>query len=278
MKKLLGHYTNLSALESILQKIELIFGSFNQTNDPYENRNLEFTIWGEEDFYDSSLFIAEGQLRKPFKLLCFSISNEIEFFYKRPRMWSQYANNHHGCCLILDKDKFDKKFKSLKVDKSIKSKSPVAYTLDKSERGISQLCRALSYLLKEKDSDLKKITDFLFEARKLFLYSKMQDWEQENEYRYCIYTEYNHDIFIDITSSLSEIILGEKVSPLYRKMLYKWGEEKNIKVSYIWWENGFPNKTLLNTDYYKTIDDIEKNKIKVLIPQIPNGKNKKGQH
>lgn len=275
MNELLGHYTNLSSLESILQKIELKYGSFDRTNDPYENRNLEFTIRGG----DSSLFIDDGQLRKPFKLLCFCISNEIDFFYKRPRMWSQYADNHCGCCLILDKDKFDKKFTLLKITKSKKSKSPVYYTLDKKEKEISVLCKILSDLFQGNDSGIKKITDCLYKAKRLFLYSKMQDWKQEKEYRYCIYTDHDHDhdIFIDISDSLREIILGEKVSPLYQEMLYKWGKERNIQVSYIWWENGFPNKILLNADYYKTLREIEKYKIQALIPQIPYVRSKKGQ-
>jgi len=273
MKELLGHYTHLSSLESILQKLELKFGSFNRTNDPYENRNLEFTIWGKDKdiSYDSSIFIDDGRLRKPFKLLCFSVSIEIDFFYKRPRMWTQYADNHHGCCLILEKDKFDKKFMSLEITKSKKSKSPVYYTLDKKEKEISILCKKLSDLFQEKDININKITDCLYKAKRLFLYSKMQDWKQENEYRYCIYTHDDHDIFLDISDSLSEIILGEMVSPLYQEMLYKWGKERNIQVSYIWWENGFPNKTHLNADYYKTREDIEKYKITAPIAQIPNG-------
>lgn len=272
MKELMGHYTKLSSLESILQKLELKFGLFNRTNDPYENKNLEFTIWDEDRSisYDSSIFIDDGRLRKPFKLLCFSVSNEIDFFYKRPRMWSQYADNHHGCCLILDKDKFDKKFMSLKITKSKKSKSSVYYTLDKKEKEISVLCKKLSDLFQENDIGIKKITDCLYKAKRLFLYSKMQDWKQEKEYRYCIYTYDDNDIFIDISDSLSEIILGEKVSPLYHEMLYKWGKKRNIQVSYIWWKNGLPDKIPLNADYYKNREDIKKYKIQALIRQLPD--------
>jgi len=270
MNNLLGHYTNLSSLEYILHEMKLKFGSFNLTNDPYENRNLEFSIWGEDGItaYDSSLFINDGKLRKPFKLLCFSVSGKIDFFYERPRMWSQYADNHNGCCLILDKNKFDGKFSALKI-KSKKSKSPVYYTLDKKKKKVSDLCEKLSGL--GQDFHIHKITDCLYKSKRLFLYSKMYDWKQEKEYRYCIYANSDSDdIFIDISDSLKEILLGEKVSPLYRDMLYKWVKGMNIKVSYIGWENGFPYKIPLNDDYYKSRDIVEKHKIEASIPQIPD--------
>ncbi len=91
MSKILGHYTGLSALELILQKRELKFGSFDKTNDPFENKQIEFTISdkiSKDVTWDSGIFFANNQLKRPFKLLCFSLSETIEYFYKRPRMWS----------------------------------------------------------------------------------------------------------------------------------------------------------------------------------------------
>jgi len=179
MSKLLGHYTNLSALERILQKRELRFGPFDQTNDPFENKNLEFTIRNKVDSdveYDSSIFIPDGQLKKPFRLLCLSISKTLHYFYKRPRMWSQYADDHRGCCLILDKDALDVQFKSLKIGEAKKSKSIVFYDLDKKENEILLFCRQLGSLRPtQKQIDVIKITDAMYDQRKLILYSKMRD-------------------------------------------------------------------------------------------------------
>lgn len=256
MNKLLGHYTNLYSLEKILEKKKLKFGPYNLTNDPFENKDLYFVIVDKKNkdiSYDSDTIFCNGQLKAPFKLLCFSVSNDIEFFYKRPRMWSQYTNNHNGCCLILDKNKFDEEFKSLKVTGCKKSKSFVHYNLDKKQNRIIDFCNKLSANGLNNNID---ISNLIYKSRKLFLYSKMQDWKMEKEYRYCIYTNNKNDILINICNSIKEIILGENVSAMYQKMLYLWSKENNIPISIIYWENGFPIKCVLDDSWYKTGKDL----------------------
>ena len=251
-KKLLGHYTNLSGLEGILQKRELRFGLFGRTNDPFENTDPEFEIRISENVTgDSSIFFDDGELRKPFRLLCFSLSDTIDYFYKKPRMWAQYADNHRGCCLILDKGKFDRTFEALCVCQSKKCRSIVHYDLQEKEDEVSGACRDLTALVPAAENvDSKKVTDYLYDKRRLFLYTKMRDWREEKEYRYCIYSHVQDDIFIDIAGSLQEIILGHKVSSFYQRMLFVWGKEKDIPVSFIFWENGFPVKIPLKDDSF----------------------------
>ncbi|OGP51449.1 MAG: hypothetical protein A2Y79_08000 [Deltaproteobacteria bacterium RBG_13_43_22] len=254
----MGHYTNLYGLEGVLQKRELRFGLFSRTNDPFENADPEFEIRISDDVTgDSSIFFDDGVLRKPFRLLCFSLSDTIDFFYKRPRMWAQYADDHRGCCLILNKVKFDLAFDALPVYQSKKCRSIVHYDLQEKEDEVSSACRDLTALVKADEKvDPQKVTDLMYEKRKLFLYTKMRDWKEEKEYRYCIYTRAQDDIFIDISDSLHEIILGYKVSGLYQRMLFAWGKEKGIPVSFIYWENGFPVKITLNDTSFEALDSV----------------------
>jgi hypothetical protein len=49
MNNILGHYTNLSSLEKILEKKKLKFGPFNLTKDPFENNDLYFDIIDEKN-------------------------------------------------------------------------------------------------------------------------------------------------------------------------------------------------------------------------------------
>ena len=55
---------------------------------------------------------------------------------------------------------------------------------------------------------------------------------------------------------MREIILGEKVSSLYQRMLYRWGKEKKIIVSFVYWENGIPTRIILNDKSFQTYDDV----------------------
>lgn len=259
MKKLLlGHYTNLSSLEYILQKRALRFGSFHRTNDPFENTNPDFDIKISDDVTgDSSIFFGDNLLKRPFKLLCFSVSNDLSFFYNRPRMWSQYADDHRGCCLILDKTVFDTAYKSLNIANSKKSKSRLYYDLDQKKGEISSACRHLTSVVSSNEEiDVNGITDFIHDNQRLFLYSKMDDWKEEKEYRYCIYTHAKEDVLIDISGSLREIILGHKVSSMYQRMLYLWGKEKRITISYVFWENGFPTRIELKDTSSQIENDI----------------------
>lgn len=183
MNKILGHYTNLSSLEGILKKNKIRLGSFDKTNDPFENRNFEFSIYQEDinaPGFDSEIFFLSGQQRKPFKLLCFSMSDKIDFFSERPRMWFQYADNHNGCCLIFNKDKFDIEFNKIKMKKINKTKSLVTYNLNKKKREVLSYCHGLSELVRYPNAIVNKsITGFLYKNRKIFLYSKMSDYKEE---------------------------------------------------------------------------------------------------
>ncbi|MDO8733931.1 MAG: DUF2971 domain-containing protein [Elusimicrobiota bacterium] len=259
MKELLGHYTNLSSLEKILQRRELQFGSFIKTNDPFESQNLDFDIKTKQNVsIDSSIFFGSDQLKRSFKLLCFSFSKNMRFFYNRPRMWMQYADNHHGCCIILDKNKFDNKFKDLKCKGVVfkKSQSYLAYNLENKKDDVLDICNSLAELVPDhRKIKIKTITDFLNKEKDIVLYSKMSDWKEEREYRYCVYTYSKKNILIDIEDSLLEIVLGEKVNLLYLKMLYTLCKDKNISISHIYWKNGFPGRIKINENYFQNIKD-----------------------
>jgi len=39
-------------------------------------------------------------------------------------------------------------------------------------------------------------------------------------------------------------------------MLYRWGKEKKIIVSFVYWENGIPTRIILNDKSFQTYDDV----------------------
>ncbi|MCH7764407.1 MAG: hypothetical protein IIB95_11830 [Candidatus Marinimicrobia bacterium] len=62
--------------------------------------------------------------------------------------------------------------------------------------------------------------------------------------------------------------MGEKVSDVYKKMLYLWSKESknNVIISYIYWENGFPEKIELNDNYFQPIYLRDAYVVKVALP------------
>ncbi len=256
----LGHYTNLRSLELIIEGMQLKFSSLSKTNDPFENKNLLFKIiirHKRGTLVTTSRQIEKENLKDYFKVICFTIENDIGKIIEKPRMWQQYSDMHRGCCLVFNKEKLDRQYKEITEQYEESTHRRVYYTLEKWKDKIRELIRNdnIDKILKEKGYQNKNVTDYIWKNRNLFIFSKMKDWETENEYRYCIYTNKskNKEIFINIGDSIEEIILGEQVTNAYTKMLYNRFEDAKIIISKIEWVNGFPYKEIVKnvdeTDY-----------------------------
>ena len=110
-----------------------------KTNDPRESRPWELPTlqtFGNQNNPDNEKIIKEANdmirnnipkvMRDEWKVACFTLNAKnyegqqdtikvlydayINPGYARPRMWAQYAENHKGICLMLDKNLFEKIF------------------------------------------------------------------------------------------------------------------------------------------------------------------------
>ena len=156
-------------------------------------------------------------------------------------MWHQYADNHNGCCLILNKKSFDIQFQKLKTPNRVLYPSKVSYDLEEKKHEIS------AYISRElidgpNGVQASEIENKIFDKKDWFLFLKNEDWKEEQEYRYLLYSKRNKDtdVFSEITDSLEQIVLGDKVSQFYYEMLIDWARNKSFEIVKLTWDDGFP--------------------------------------
>lgn len=265
----LGHFTNLRKLELILEDMQLNFGNLSNTNDPFENRNILFKIivrHAHGGLVTTSESILKDNLKDMFKVLCFTLEENIDLIAEKPRMWQQYGDMHKGCCFIFRKDKLDQEFKKRKSKQNNYTNRRVYYNLETKKEKLKDIFfnNEIDKMLEKNGYRKEILTDYIWKNRELFLFTKMTDWSTEHEYRYCIYekNEGNPLHHLNILSSLEEIILGEQVTNEYTRMLFRKCNDINIRITKLDWINGFPIKEVVKDIDKKNHPFIEEKKQK----------------
>lgn len=161
-------------------------------------------------------------IRNKLKVACFSET------IKSPLMWAHYAANHKG--YALEYDFRNRKFHSNgDCDASL---FPIIYSqerYDATEYGIWSLLETLSNNI-ETEPRLQIYKDLLF-AYKVILH-KSTDWEYEKEWRMITTFRDNYHEVKDRCQVLKKpkaIYFGCKIPTIYKKILGKIADEKNIK-------------------------------------------------
>lgn len=242
----LGHYTNLNTLEKILTSMCIRLGSYSKTNDPYENSRLISFFRTDKSKDGLSIYkdydlILKRDVKSCFRLFCFTVHEDVKRVLNKPRMWHQYANAHNGCCLVLDKKSFDIEFQKLKTPNRELYHSKVSYDLEEKKH---EIMAYISHALIDNPNGVQasEIENKIFDKKDWFLFLKNDDWKEEREYRYLLYSKRNKDanIFCEITNSLKQIVLGDKVSQFYYEMLKDWASNKSFEIAKLTWDDGFP--------------------------------------
>ena len=207
---LLAHFTSINKLELILENLSFKFGCLQNTNDPYENKNIFFTYRikrtnGGRLATLSDNYYKNEKTKDKFYILCFSCRSDRGELINKPRMWSQYGNNHNGCCIILNKDNFENSYSHLRHHQM--DKSEINYDLNENYEKVETKSKELSRFVDEK-TNIDKIRDFIWDNRDIYLFKKMRDWYEESEFRYCIYSsKTNDEIYLEIKDSIDCIVL-----------------------------------------------------------------------
>jgi len=230
--KYLYHYTSLeTAVEYILPKMEMRLSPIFLVNDPIEyttNVDMVF-ITSYKDYANTDLDMynnIENELiefkNKKVKVLCFSQDNYLKLRaldnstnlnlgrgYGKPRMWSQYANQHRGVCLVFDKEilleECQDTYKSNIIFDSIKYQDE--YELENDPFSVSY------------DSSTESIQEFvrnhLDKNKQNLFYMKKEDWKDENEFRIALIDNDTEFKYLSCKNSLVGIVLGDKFPMAY---------------------------------------------------------------
>ena len=260
----IGHYTNIEVIPYVIKKISdkynpddtkgrLLLSNANYMNDPSEGKIL-LEYFNTMDSSFSSLFY-----RNEFEVSSVYLSSFTTAIDNLP-MWSQYGNNGKGCCIVFNKNYFNKPKEvhditdNLKENESVRQDECVLYRIcyidDKNneykfqekDKEIERCLKNISKNLKNinNQNEKKIILKYLEQIRYLF---KSSDYEHEEEYRILKNVPINSKkiiiredvkpvpkLYVKIESKLnqiSEVILGPKVDfPDYISPYIKYCDEK----------------------------------------------------
>jgi len=250
---ILYHYTKTTtALEHILYNKKLRLSDRGNSRDPIENMNpslwISFGVINLSELKGIQIEKARDDMQrvvndieermKQLKQVCFCMNDNknykendikpLEYFgCMKPRMWEQYADNYNGVCLILSKNKLLKP-----LDDDNYKRRNINYTnyeeLKKIDLEIGfQEMFNLGY---------ENSKQMLFDKMGEDIFKKPKDYEGENEYRICSYSD-KGILDINIESALKGIVVSGYNSQFFKEALRKYGEKHGIEILQIDWKN-----------------------------------------
>lgn len=240
-RRYLFHYTNeYIALEKILSFNKLRFSKRTNSHDPIEKQNLNHVFI---DFNTPEMIQYESEINKirdSVKYCCFCVDKEKIDSYPfekgcfRSRMWSQYANSHQGICLVFNYKKiFEKTLNYFDSPNGWAISSKVSYVDD--DKDIIDTMTIHHKDLSPPDERLKKLCN-------VYLFSKLKDYEHENEYRICINDNNCTELIdLDFKDSLEGIVIGHFFNPIYKQIVHDFAKGYNVPVKQVNWYNRIPS-------------------------------------
>lgn len=240
-EEFLYHYTTMETLLFyILPQKTLKFSEIRKTNDPEEIYGRGYSMkddleilkdpqekekWKDKFFINQKKF--SDALQKEARILCCSqdrIPAPLEAMkgigrgFLKPRMWAQYADNHKGICLVLDREKmvkrFNDKFKSL-----YHVSDEISYVIN--ENRMEKQINAYSIYTSElKGKDIEEVVENRIKTyADIYYFTKHPDWRDENEYRFLVKNNSKEDLYIDIDGILQYIIMGTNSDDLLKETI-----------------------------------------------------------
>lgn len=256
----LFHYTSASvALEAILLNGSLRLNSPVAMNDPFESDpltpvlSMKVPVDRQPDIDDRVRELTGDVarlVRAQCRLLCLTRSGpwweNPEAFgdgFARARMWAQYADAHKGVCLAFDqarlRESFAKQFRSGRDLRAFEG--PVRY---RERLETSELLNITWERATEPGADLKAYVDYLFPSVVADRYlSKAWDWQTETEYRFLLQGEVGEFEYLDITPSLTGVVLGSACPYLrIRDLKARWRRIWEAgRVFQVTWDGSLPS-------------------------------------
>lgn len=248
------HFTRAETLVThILPQKQLRFSPLGLTNDPRETQERIFAISGGRSKEDDSWcdevkeLTAEANrlLRQRYLILCTSRNDPVlcrktvfGIGYSHARMWAQYAENHKGSCIVLDKEALDGEICKAFGKENI-FQGPVRYA-DGPLREDSRAFQ-LSYKSIEESGLEKILEDHVNKHFGAIFLRKYRDWENETEYRWIIKSKSNGYELVSIVNAIKAVFVSTEFPNEYLATLK--GECENLRIygGEIKWPNGYPS-------------------------------------
>ena len=256
----LFHYTKTSvALEKILYTQKFKLSLLKDTNDPREYKYMLLNTIGwslppeAEELSREAHPIIDRILKYECRVMCFCsnkkptvilengshIDDEHAYSngWDKSRMWAQYGENHFGICLVISKEKLEEELKTHQ-DKITRFKTGyIKYT---QKRGIAPRAITLdgNRLVNEGLENYSK--NHILENSEELFFRKHADYRDETEYRVLVFDPENNLEYIDISSSIKGIIVGDRTPKVYFPLVDQLCEKLHIESRQAHWVKGTP--------------------------------------
>jgi Protein of unknown function (DUF2971) len=241
--KYVYHYTKWERLLDIAET-GLRLGQLSQMNDPRESKDwlLDLIISGPT-LPDKTAMAAQEEVRnyrRRIRVAAFcldqpygNMDNQGRRGYARPRMWAQYADNHRGVCIILDRAGLDNAVRQRYPEQNASwvRGGEIRYVETAREDIISESVE-LSSADEARESVQKHFRRY---AERLF-FTKHIDWRDENEYRWVYYDADQSQTgedgmkapFVDIKPHVVAMVLGADYADAHLPVARMFAQGHNI--------------------------------------------------
>lgn len=260
------HYTkHTTALDYILNQGTLQLNPFSGVNDPRENKAwrfaLELSDWqGREiEEWDRASDKISSIIKGKAKLACFSMDRQTavgkcqpdglpDRGFARPSMWHHYGEEHKGVCLIFDRKKLDVALRSQINEKMFSAE--VQYSDDGVIRDLRHHPFTFSLVdISSSEEYFSRLNRHVSEWLPELFFRKLQDWQNEEEYRWVYFDEDNKPPLLNFQDALEGIILGENFPKDREEDIFRYCAIHGADVARLVWENGFPKVSDLGSPY-----------------------------
>ena len=131
--------------------------------------------------------------------------------YGRPRMWAQYADNHRGVCIVLDRGR---------LDQAIRRKYPDhgdSWVRDGEVEYVTSYNDPASIAIEYREGGVQAcVTEYFTRYGGSLFFTKHVDWRDENEFRWVYFdadesgtgSTGNELSYVDIRGSVVGLVLG----------------------------------------------------------------------
>ena len=259
------HYTKGSVvLENILFTKQFRYSSLNNTNDP---REYKYWFYGAHGYgglssnkdLDKKRRIAGQKLdrirRFDFKVGGFcsnrlaltdtSINNDTEncdtkldniLGYAKPRMWSQYGENHYGICLAFSIQCMVEAIKNQLGNKAIFFHHKVEYS---NAIPYNVISLDANDLIEKDDSNIFAL-NHIKKCYKEVFFIKHTDYKDEDEFRFIIYYPTEEYFYLDISTCILAVIVGDRFHEIYTPLIEQFCSTFNVEYRRLSWNHGEP--------------------------------------
>jgi hypothetical protein len=241
--KYVYHYTRWERLLDIMET-GLRLGPLAQMNDPRESKDwLPNLLIQGATLPDETAMIAEEEAqdyKRKIRVAAFCLDQLFGNMddhgrrgYARPRMWAQYADNHRGVCIVLDRAGLDQAVRERYPERNASwvRSGRVQYIETPQEDVVSS-----PVVLKSADQARESAQEHFRRYAERLFFAKHVDWRDENEYRWVYYDADQSQTgedglktpFVDIKTHVVAIVLGADYADAHLPIARMFAQAHNI--------------------------------------------------